>query len=265
MDILHAVLLAIVQGLTEFLPISSSAHLILLPAFAGWEEHSLAFDVALHVGTLAAVVWYFRAELARMTSAWLRSVRGGEATEDSRLAWAVLWGTVPVGLIGLIFNGYIETNLRDPLLLAATTAFFAVPLWLADAFGRGRRDEHTLDWRDVAVIGIAQAVALIPGVSRSGITMTAGLAFGLKREAAARFSFLLSIPVIVLAGGLETVQLVRAEEQADWGVLVVGAVVSAVSAYLCIKLFLRFLERTGMLPFAIYRLLLAAVIVYVFV
>lgn len=264
MDALHVILLAIVQGVTEFLPISSSAHLILLPAFAGWEDHSLAFDVALHVGTLAAVVWYFRAELVNMASAWLRSVGGGAATRDSRLAWAVLWGTVPVGLAGLLLNDFIETSLRQPLLLAAMTALFAAPLWLADLHGRRRRDEHTLDWRDVAAIGVAQALALIPGVSRSGITMTAGLALGLTRAAAARFSFLLSIPVIVLAGGLETVQLVQAGEGADCRVLLLGACVSAVSAYLCIKLFLGFLERIGMLPFVIYRLLLAAVIFAVY-
>lgn len=264
MELAHAIILAIVQGITEFLPISSSAHLILLPAIAGWEEHELVFDVALHLGTLTAVVWYFRAELVRMASAWLRSIAGGQTTAESRLAWAVLWGTVPVGLVGLLFNDFIESDLRQPLLLGAMTALFAVPLWLADVFGPRQRDEHTLGWRDVAAIGTAQALALIPGVSRSGITMTAGLALGLTREASARFSFLLSIPVIVLAGGLETVQLVHAGEGADWRVLLAGVCVSAVSAYLCIKLFLSFLERIGMLPFAIYRVLLAAVIVYMF-
>ncbi|CAN5154462.1 undecaprenyl-diphosphate phosphatase [soil metagenome] len=265
MDLLHAIILALVQGVTEFLPISSSAHLILFPAFAGWQQHSLAFDVALHVGTLSAVVWYFRVELARMAAAWLRSIRGGGATADSRLAWGVLWGTVPVGLVGLLFNDLIETNFRQPLLIAAVTALFAVPLWLADVLGPRRRDEHTLGWRDVAAIGIAQALALIPGVSRSGITMTAGLALGLTRAAAARFSFLLSIPVIVLAGALEAVQLIQTRAPADWRVLTIGAAVAAISAYLCIKLFLTFLERTGMLPFAIYRLLLAVLIAVVFI
>jgi undecaprenyl-diphosphatase len=263
-DLWHAVILALVQGLTEFLPISSSAHLILLPAVVGWDDQGLAFDVAVHVGTLTAVVSYFRVELAHMAGDWLRSMTGGAATADSRLAWAVLWGTVPVGLAGLLFHDCIETGLRQPLLLAAMSALFAVPLWLADVFGRRRRDEHALGWRDVLLIGMAQALALVPGVSRSGITMTAGLALGLTRKAAARFSFLLSIPVIVLAGSLETAALVEAAEPADWRAIAIGALVSAASAYLCIKLFLRFLDSTGMLPFAIYRLVLAVAIVWVF-
>ncbi|MEM9057022.1 MAG: undecaprenyl-diphosphate phosphatase [Pseudomonadota bacterium] len=260
MDLLQIFVLAIVQGLTEFLPVSSSAHLILVPRFLGWEDQGLAFDVAVHVGTLLAVVWYFRRDLVAITGAWFRSLRTGSRSRDSRLAWAVLLGTIPVGLCGLVFNDWIEANLRSPTVIAATTIGFGVLLWLADLFGPQRRDEHHLDRLDILVVGCAQALALIPGTSRSGITMTAALALGLTRSGAARFSFLLSIPLIVLAGGLKTLELARSETAVDWTPLVLGTALSAVFAYLCIRAFLRFLDRVGMLPFALYRLLLGAVI-----
>lgn len=264
MDVLQIVVLAIVQGLTEFLPISSSGHLVLVPRFMGWPDQGLAFDVAVHVGTLTAVVFYFREDLAVMSRAWLRSVTGGGGDRDSRLAWAVILGTIPVGLAGLLFGGWIEINLRSPMLIAATTAGFGIVLLLADRFGARRRDEHSLWLSDVLLIGVAQALALVPGTSRSGITMTAGLALGLERAAAARFSFLLSIPVILLAGGLETFELATAAHPVAWGDLLIAVALSALSAYLCIRLFLKFLESRGMLPFVIYRLFLAAVIVFAF-
>lgn len=263
MDWLHLGLLALVQGLTEFLPISSSAHLILLPRLAGWSDQGLAFDVAVHVGTLSAVLWYFRRELLPMAQDWLGSLRGRH-TPDSRLAWAVLFGTIPVGMAGLLFNDLIESHLRSPLVIAATTIGFGVLLWWADWAGRRERDEHAITWRDVLVVGVAQAIALIPGTSRSGITMTAALFMGLDRVGAARFSFLLSIPVIVLAGGLETLKLIRSSEAVAWGDLILGAVISALSAYLCIRLFIALLQRIGMAPFAIYRLLLGAVLLVLF-
>ncbi|MBK1726786.1 undecaprenyl-diphosphate phosphatase [Halorhodospira neutriphila] len=258
MDWLQAALLALLQGVTEFLPISSSAHLILLPALTGWPDQGLAFDVAVHVGSLTAVVAYFRRELAGMARDWLASLRRREAVGESRLAWAVLWGTVPVGLAGLLLKDVVEAQLRGPLVIAAATLVFALALWGADALHSGRRDEHALRWRDVAVIGLAQAIALIPGTSRSGITMTAGLLVGLTREAAARFSFLLAIPVIVLAGGLKGLDLATAAHPVDWGAIAVGAGVSAVSAYLCIAAFLAAIQRIGMLPFVVYRLILGA-------
>ncbi len=264
MDIIQIVVLAIVQGLTEFLPISSSGHLVLVPRFMDWPDQGLAFDVAVHVGTLSAVVLYFRDDLRVMIRAWLRSLGGAGVDSDARLAWAVLIGTIPVGLAGLLFSDAIETYLRSPLLIAATTAGFGIVLGLADRFGARTRDEHSLQLKDVLLIGVAQALALVPGTSRSGITMTAGLALGLNRAAAARFSFLLSIPVIVLAGGLETLHLVSSSQPVVWGDLLLAVVMSAASAYLCIKLFLKFLESTGMLPFVVYRLILAAVIVFAF-
>jgi len=252
------------QGLTEFLPISSSAHLILFPRLSGFADQGLAFDVAVHLGTLSAVVWYFRRELATMTRDWFASIARRQRVGDSNLLWAVGFGTIPVGLTGLAFKDAIETSLRSPLVIAITTILFGLLLWWADRQGRRERSEHTIGWRDVAVIGVAQAIALVPGTSRSGITMTAGLMVGLSREAAARFSFLLSIPVILLAGGLNAVELVQAEGAIDWRSLLLGAVLSALSAYLCIRLFLRLLERIGMFPFMLYRLLLGAVLLAIY-
>jgi undecaprenyl-diphosphatase len=264
MELFQIIALAILQGLTEFLPISSSAHLILLPQLEGWADQGLAFDVAVHVGTLAAVVWYFRRELVLMTRDWGRSLAMREMVGESRLAWAVLFGTIPVGLAGLLFKDMVETVLRAPLVIAGATLVFALLLWWADARGRGTRSEHAIGWKDVLVIGVAQAVALIPGTSRSGITMTAGLMLGLSRSAAARFSFLLSIPVIVLAGGLNALELVQGEAAVDWRALILGSLLSALAAYLCIHFFLKLLERIGMLPFVIYRLLLGIGLLYLY-
>lgn len=265
MDALHAIFLALLQGFTEFLPVSSSAHLILVPRLLGWPDQGLAFDVAVHVGTLSAVVLYFRRELVPMTQDWVQSLLTRKQTANSRLAWAVLWGTIPVGLAGLLLKGFIENNLRSELVIAGATIGFGLLLWLADAKGRGQRDEYSLRISDIAIIGIAQALALIPGTSRSGATMTAGLMLGLSREAAARFSFLLSIPVITLAGGLLTLDLIQSSGLVDWRAMVIGVVSSAITAYLCIHFFLKLLERIGMMPFVIYRLLLGVLLVYVFV
>lgn len=264
MDLIQIVVLALLQGLTEFLPISSSAHLILVPQITGWPDQGLVFDVAVHVGTLSAVVLYFHRQLVVMGREWGGSLVGRGLTPDARLAWAVLFGTIPVGLAGLLFSDVVETQLRSPLVIAAATIGFALLLWWADARGARRRDEHSIGWGDVLIIGIAQAIALIPGTSRSGITMTAGLMVGLTREAAARFSFLLSIPVIVLAGGLETLQLIERPAEAHWDVLLLGAALSGVSAYLCIHFFLKLLERIGMLPFVVYRLVLGVGLFLIF-
>lgn len=259
MDILQIIVLALVQGLTEFLPISSSAHLILVPYLTDWPDQGLAFDVAVHVGTLTAVVIYFRKEISAMFFAWIASLTG-KHTEDSKLAWGVLIGTIPVGLAGLLFKDVISEHLRTPLVIAVTTLIFGFLLWYADWSGKRQRDEHTMSWKDIIVIGCSQAIALIPGTSRSGITITAGLMLGLTAPAAARFSFLLSIPVIVLAGGMETLDYLKVASINDMSDLIIGALISAVSAYLCIHYFLMLLERIGMTPFVIYRLLLGVLL-----
>lgn len=264
MDLWHIILLAVLQGLTEFLPISSAAHLILLPKLAGWADQGLAFDVAVHVGTLVAVIAYFRRELAAMTRAWLTSLAERRQTPDSRLAWGVLLGTIPVGLMGLIFSDVVENYARSTTVIGATTILFGLLLWWADRYGRRTRDEHGLRMTDILLIGVAQAIALIPGTSRSGITLTAGLMLGLTRQAAARFSFLLSIPVIVLAGGWESIEVFQDGSTIPWSGMAIGAAVSGVVAYWTIHFFLRLLDRIGMTPFVIYRLFLGVVLLLLY-
>lgn len=268
MDILQIIVLALVQGLTEFLPISSSAHLILVPLLTEWQDQGLAFDVAVHVGTLMAVVIYFRKQLAEMAVDWFGSLplKGKSThTDNSRLAWAVLLGTIPVGLCGLLFNDVIQGSLRSALVIAATQFIFAAALWWSDVAGKRNRNEYSISWKDVLVIGVAQAIALIPGTSRSGITITAALMVGLTREAAARFSFLLSIPVIVLAGGLEALKYLSVANSGDFSSLIIGATISGVSAFICIHYFLKLLDRIGMLPFVVYRFILGAFLVVMFI
>ncbi|MCW9014114.1 MAG: undecaprenyl-diphosphate phosphatase [Gammaproteobacteria bacterium] len=257
MDFIQILILAVVQGLTEFLPISSSAHLILVPVLTGWQDQGLAFDVAVHVGTLAAVVLYFRTEIIHMTQSWLASVTGKGFDQDAKLAWAVLFGTIPVGLAGLLFKDFIEAELREPVVMATSTLVFGLLLWFADARGKRQRDEYSMRWQDVFWIGVAQAMALIPGTSRSGATMTAALLLGMTRTAAARFSFLLSIPVIVLAGLLKTKDYLGQASLDDMQPLMLGALLSGITAYFCIHFFLKLLERIGMMPFVIYRIALA--------
>jgi undecaprenyl-diphosphatase len=264
MDKLHAIYLALLQGFTEFLPISSSAHLILLPRLLGWTDQGLAFDVAVHVGTLVAVLVYFRVDVLLLLSAWLRSLGTRQTDADARLAWFVMLGTLPAAVFGLLLHDVVETWLRSPLVIAAATVGFGVLLGVADWRGRQQRDEHELRVMDVILIGLAQALALVPGTSRSGITMTAGLALGMTRSAAARFSFLLSIPLIMMAGGYETLKLLEQAEPVDWQAILIGSAVSAVSAWLCIHLFLKLIERIGMMPFVVYRLLLGAVLLWMY-
>ncbi len=263
MDWLQAVLLAIVQGLTEFLPISSSAHLILSSQLLGWAEQGLAFDVAVHVGSLVAVLIYFRREVTSMLNAWFSWVFKGEKSADGRLAWAVLWGTIPVGLVGLLFSQFdiVDDYLRNIPVIAATTIIFGLVLWWADTRSKEIRDEHTLKVKDIIFIGCAQALALVPGTSRSGITITAALMLGLTRTAAARFSFLLSIPAIVLPGGLLSYELTTSAEPINWSLIALGASLSTVAALTCIHFFLLLLDKVGFKPFVIYRLVLGSVLI----
>lgn len=254
MDIWHIIILAVLQGLTEFLPISSSAHLILFPQLTGWEDQGLAFDVAVHIGSLFAVLMYFRTDLKPLIVSWFQSIKTRQLTPESRLVWGVGIGTIPVGLVGLAIVGAgLESHLRSPLIIATSTIVFGLLLWWADVIGKRERDELTLTWQDILLIGLAQALALIPGTSRSGITMTAALLVGLSRKAAARFSFLLAIPVIILAGMSETLKLIGQNTPVNWSALGFGVIFSALSAYLCIHVFIRLLDRIGMFPFVVYR------------
>ncbi len=264
MDSLQIFILAIVQGLTEFLPISSSAHLILTPMLFGYQDQGLGFDVAVHLGSLLAVTTYFRHELLDMAGDFFRSlIKGAPATQNSRMVWLLILATLPIMLAGLLFFSEVEHQLRSIWVIAAATILFGLLLYWYDKKGSRSRDEYSTSWRDAFIIGLFQVLALIPGTSRSGITITAGMMLGLTREAASRFSFLLSIPTIVMSGSLVTLELIIHQEPVDWSAMIVGALLSFVSAYLCIRLFLQLIDRIGMLPFVIYRLLLGALLIWV--
>ncbi len=253
----QAILLAILQGFTEFLPISSSAHLVIPSLVLGWPDQGLAFDVAVHVGTLSAVIFYYRADLARMAGSWLRSLAGGPASEDSLLVWYLALATLPVIAVGFLAGDYIESGLRNLPVIATTTLLFGLLLGVADRRAVKVPGSKPITLAMALLVGLAQAVAPIPGVSRSGITISAALLLGMNRQAAARFSFLLSIPVIAGAGTLKTWELLSSGVFVDWLLLGLGALVSGITAYLCIALFLRLLDRMGLMPFVYYRVLLA--------
>ncbi len=257
MDTIQILILAIVQGLTEFLPISSSAHLILVPHLFGYEDQGLAFDVAVHIGSLLAVIAYFRHELRLMIGDTLHSfTTGGKQTANSRLTWLLVLATLPIVIFGLLFKTLVATEFRSTQLIAATTILFGLLLLWSDIRGKRQRNEYSIRWKDALLIGLFQVLAIIPGTSRSGITMTAGMLLGLTREAASRFSFLLAIPTILMSGGLVTIDLIRGEASVDWLALLLGALLSFLAAYLCITLFLKMIEKVSMLPFVIYRLAL---------
>ena len=255
MNLLQILILALVQGITEFLPISSSAHLILTSQWLGYPDQGLGFDVSIHLGTLFAVCWYFRAQLRDLVRAWLPGARGENAIESRTLGWNIIVATVPVALAGLFFADLVEGPLRDVRVITATTLFYALVLWWADRSSASDRDTP-VTWRIALWIGLAQALALIPGTSRSGITITAALLLGLSRSSASRFSFLLAIPTIVMAGGYGILQLILRDEVQFLPGYVLAIAVSALAGYACVALFLRWIERIGMLPFVYYRLAL---------
>ncbi len=271
MDLIQIIVLALVQGLSEFLPISSSAHLILVPQLLGWNDQGLAFDVATHFGTLIAVVWYFRKDIQPLFLDWMKSIQLKHNTGNSLLAWGIIIGTIPAGVIGLLINDYAE-HLRNPLIIACTTILFGLLLWYADARVQKQmadkielRTEHQLNLKIILFIGCAQALALIPGTSRSGITITAALLMGMSRHAAARFSFLLSIPLIMAASLMKTIELSQSASHIPWLDIFMGVGLSAVSAYFCIHYFIKLLDSVGMMPFIIYRLFLGIFLFWIFV
>lgn len=261
---MHLIILSLVQGLTEFLPISSSAHLILLPQLAGWTDQGLVYDIAAHVGSLAAVLLFFRRDITKFSVAWFNSLQGGTVTQDARIAWYLLLATIPVGIAGLLFYDIVATALRNPLIIAGATILFGLVLWWADIQGKRIRDQQGLRLRDAMLIGVAQILSLVPGVSRSGITMTAGLMLGLDRQTTARFSFYLAIPTIILAGGYEFYRLLENGADTDPTGFVIVILFSGISAWLAIKFFLSLLESTGMLPYVIYRIFLGAFLFYLY-
>ncbi len=257
--IFQAVVLGIVQGLAELLPISSSAHLALTPYFFGWTDPGLAFDVALHLGTLIALVWYFRAEWIDMTkSAWnIASTRRIETVHDRRLVYLVV-ATIPGGVGGLLLNDLAETTFRSPMIIGTTLIVMGVALWAADRWSARARMIEDVTMRDAIIVGCAQVLALIPGVSRSGSTITAGRFLKLDRPSAARFSFLMSMPITLAAVMLKVPEAVRSEGIS--APLVAGVIAAAISSWLAITVLLRYVSKHSFGVFAVYRVILAAVV-----
>jgi len=258
----QALCLALVQGLTEFLPISSSAHLILPSLLLGWPDQGLAFDVAVHLGTLTAVVWYFRRDLLALAFGSLRGLAARRATDELQEVTYLAIASVPAVLAGLLLSDLMD-SLRSLPVIAATTLLFALLLGYADRRVTPQAAPQLRRWSTALLIGLAQALALVPGTSRSGITITAGLLLGLSRPAAARFSFLMSIPIIAGAALLQVLDLLASPIDTPWPLLGGATLIAALSAYSCIALFLKLIERVGMLPFVVYRLALGLVLVYV--
>jgi undecaprenyl-diphosphatase len=260
--IIEAIILGAVQGLTEFLPISSSGHLILVPWATGWTGElmdSLTFDVALHAGTLTAVLWYFWRDWLQFGRASLNVLRGSAPVHEARLVWYIVLGTVPAVIAGLLLERTVETLFRNPLLVAAALVAGSLLMWIADRASSRERNLGTMTLGHALFVGVAQAVALVPGISRSGITISAALAAGYRREDAARFSFLLSTPVIAGAAVLK-VRHITFQGHAAWG-CILGTISAAVVGYLAIRFLIRYLERHSMNIFVWYRLALAGAVV----
>jgi undecaprenyl-diphosphatase len=261
-SVLEAIVLGITQGLTEFLPISSTAHLRIVPAFAGWEDPGAAFTAVVQLGTMAAVLLYFRDDLVRIARAWLRSLREPAARRelDARLGWYIILGTIPIGIFGLAFKDQIENGARDLYLIGTALIVLGLVLLAAEKFATHDRPLERITTRDGIAMGFAQALALIPGVSRSGATITAGLFLGFDRPSAARFSFLLSVPAVVLSGVFEFVTNLSDDRQAGLGALAIATLFAFVVGYASIAILLRYLARHSTIVFVVYRVALGALV-----
>ena len=259
MTVIEAIVLGLVQGLAEFLPISSSAHLALTPYFLDWTPPGLAFDVALHLGTLVALLWYFREDWIALGAAALDIVRKRriETLNERRVLYMIV-ATIPGGLAGLLLNDLAESTFRTPALIAGTLILMGILLWVVDRYAPKNRPEEQIGMRDAILIGLAQMFALIPGVSRSGYTITAGRALGLDRVAAARFSFLMSLPIIGAAVVFKLPEAVSAQDSLV--PLVAGVLSAAISSWLAITVLLRFVSKNSFGVFAVYRVVLGVIV-----
>jgi undecaprenyl-diphosphatase len=264
MEWYQMVVLAIVQGVTEFLPISSSAHLILVPRFLGWPDQGLGFDLAMHLGTLVAVIAYFRRDVAELWQAWLQSMTAHRRDAQVAMAWGLILATIPAIVFGVIVGLLGEEMLRVPGIIATTSIVFGLLLGWVDVRAPSTREPEQLGWRAYLAIGFAQAVALIPGSSRSGMTILGGRAFGLTRQAAARVAFYLAIPITLAAIAFETMVLLQNPVQEAWGSMAMAALLAGLSAFATIHYFLRMLQSMGMMPFVIYRVLLGIALFAIF-
>ena len=265
MDIFQSIILGIVQGLGEFLPISSTAHLILAPYFFGWQDPGLSFDVALHVGTLIAVVAFFWKDWINIFSLAFKNEskvhQFHQENYSKNILWLLIIASVPGAIFGFLLDDYAEQAFRSPLIIAFTLSVVGLTLYLVDKYATHNKDIKNISIKDAIFIGLSQAIAIIPGVSRSGATMTTGLALGLSREQAARFSFLLSTPIILGAAIVKVPHLLQTGITAP---IILGIIAAAASGYLAIKYMLRFIQKVGYAPFFWYRLSLALIIVAVY-
>jgi undecaprenyl-diphosphatase len=263
-DLLQAIVLGVVQGLTEFLPISSSAHQRIVPALLGWEDPGAAFTAVTQLGTEAAVLIYFWRDLWAIATTWLRSLRDRSLRSDpnARLGWYLIVATIPIGILGLAFEQQIENGARNLWLVGTTLIVFGVVLGIADRVGRHERRIEELSTRDGIAIGLAQSLALIPGVSRSGATMSAGLLLGLERPAAAKFGFLLAVPAVVASGLFQLEGIISGEEGGDEpiGYVLVATLIAFVVGYAAIAWFLRYLAHHSVRIFVGYRIALGALV-----
>jgi undecaprenyl-diphosphatase len=269
-EILEAIVLGVVQGLTEFLPISSTGHLILAEKVLGisGDDFGLRFDAAIHLGTLAAVLIYFRVLITGLIVSWIESikVRKWDLTSDSKLAWLLILGTIPAGIAGYFLESTAEDTFRDPLLVGAMLIVFSAPMYLAERLGSQSRGLETATPKDALVMGAAQAVALIPGVSRSGITISAGMLSGFKREEAAVFVFLLSAPVIAAAGLKQVFDILTGDAGSsgldnELLVYAIGLITAGLVGYVAVAFLLRYLRFNTLKIFIVYRLVLGALVV----
>jgi undecaprenyl-diphosphatase len=264
-SVLEAIILGITQGLTEFLPISSTAHLRIVPAFAGWEDPGAAFTAVTQLGTMAAVLLYFREDLLRISRAWLRSLRDPAVRHelDARMGWYIVIGTIPIAIFGLIFHNQVEDGARDLYLIGSALIVLGLLLLAAERVAKHDRPLEKITTRDGIAIGMAQALALVPGVSRSGATLTAGLFLGFDRPSAARFSFLLSVPAVVLSGVFEFVSILDGGDENDHvglGALAIATFLAFLVGYASIAFLLRFLAHHSTLVFVVYRVALGAIV-----
>jgi undecaprenyl-diphosphatase len=258
MSLIEAIVLGLVQGLTEFLPISSTAHLRIVPELFGWQDPGAAYSAIIQLGTVAAVLIYFRHDLVKLSAAFFQGLvrRQPFGTVESRLAWFVLVGTLPIGVLGLAFKKHIETSLRSLYIISASLILLAIILFIVEKRASHQRTLADMRWRDGLIIGAWQSLALIPGSSRSGTTLTGGLSLGLKREDAARYSFLLSIPATSLAGIFELKHLLQADSRPSTLALVTGTLVAFGSGLAAIAWLLHYLRTHSTMIFIIYRVVL---------
>ncbi len=263
MTIIQSFILGIIQGITEFLPVSSSAHLVLTPFLLGWsipEEQIFPFDVLVQMGTLVAVILYFFKDLYRILAAFIKQLKTGKigADHDSRLGWWIILATIPAGIFGILLGDVVEEAFQSPLVTGLFLLVTAALLITSEKFGKKNRELDALNWTDALLIGIFQALAIFPGISRSGSTIAGGLFKGYKRADSARFSFLMSVPIMIAAGGLSLLDLFEMPNLSEFlPVLLVGFITSAVVGYLSIHWLLKFLSRRSLKAFAIYCLMLS--------